>query len=162
PRTSCTDRFIFPSASGNARRLATLSASQATSVAVSVGATPSSTSHPAATSPVTSPPTVTFARRTRCKTARIGRNREESGRGAGRSRRVRGGAVGGQCRAFESAGGRTRVDPRPRTGSPEPIGPHTRGAAAMGMDDYTRHQQKIIKRYYENIDQIALQRLAEL
>ena len=32
----------------------------------------------------------------------------------------------------------------------------------MGMDDYTRHQQKIIKRYYENIDQIALQRLAEL
>ena len=32
----------------------------------------------------------------------------------------------------------------------------------MGMDDYTRHQQKIIKRYYENIDQISLQRLAEL
>jgi hypothetical protein len=32
----------------------------------------------------------------------------------------------------------------------------------MGMDDYTKHQQKIIKRYYENIDQIALQRLSEL
>ena len=32
----------------------------------------------------------------------------------------------------------------------------------MGMDDYTRHQQKIIKRYYENIDQISLQRLSEL
>jgi len=32
----------------------------------------------------------------------------------------------------------------------------------MGMQDYTAHQQKIIKRYYENIDQIALQRLAEL
>jgi hypothetical protein len=32
----------------------------------------------------------------------------------------------------------------------------------MGMDDYTKHQQKIIKRYYENIDQIAVQRLAEL
>jgi hypothetical protein len=28
--------------------------------------------------------------------------------------------------------------------------------------DYTTHQQKIIKRYYDNIDTIALQRLAEL
>ncbi|MSQ94630.1 MAG: hypothetical protein EXR98_08740 [Gemmataceae bacterium] len=28
--------------------------------------------------------------------------------------------------------------------------------------DYSAHQQKIIKRYYENIDGIALQRLAEL
>ena len=32
----------------------------------------------------------------------------------------------------------------------------------MGMDDYSRHQQKIIKRYYENIDQVAWQRLSEL
>lgn len=32
----------------------------------------------------------------------------------------------------------------------------------MGMQDYTAHQQKIIKRYYENIDQVALQRLGEL
>ena len=32
----------------------------------------------------------------------------------------------------------------------------------MGMEDYTKHQQKIIKRYYENIDQISLQRLSEL
>ncbi|MDB5311675.1 MAG: hypothetical protein JWO38_5877 [Gemmataceae bacterium] len=32
----------------------------------------------------------------------------------------------------------------------------------MGMDDYTKHQQKIIKRYYQNIDQISLQRLSEL
>ena len=32
----------------------------------------------------------------------------------------------------------------------------------MGMQDYTAHQQKIIKRYYDNIDQISLQRLAEL
>jgi hypothetical protein len=32
----------------------------------------------------------------------------------------------------------------------------------MGMDDYTAHQQKIIKRYYENQDTIQLQRLAEL
>lgn len=32
----------------------------------------------------------------------------------------------------------------------------------MGMQDYTAHQQKIIKRYYENIDTIALQRLSEL
>ncbi|HJZ58341.1 MAG TPA: hypothetical protein VKE74_25590 [Gemmataceae bacterium] len=32
----------------------------------------------------------------------------------------------------------------------------------MGMEDYTRHQQKIIKRYYQNLDQIALQRLSEL
>ncbi len=28
--------------------------------------------------------------------------------------------------------------------------------------DYNAHQQKIIKRYYENLDTIALQRLAEL
>ena len=32
----------------------------------------------------------------------------------------------------------------------------------MGMQDYTKHQQKIIKRYYQNIDQISLQRLSEL
>ena len=32
----------------------------------------------------------------------------------------------------------------------------------MGMEDYTKHQQKIIKRYYDNFDQIALQRLSEL
>lgn len=32
----------------------------------------------------------------------------------------------------------------------------------MGMQDYSPHQQKIIKRYYENIDQISLQRLSEL
>ena len=32
----------------------------------------------------------------------------------------------------------------------------------MGMEDYTKHQQKIIKRYYQNIDQIAWQRLSEL
>jgi hypothetical protein len=32
----------------------------------------------------------------------------------------------------------------------------------MGMEDYTKHQQKIIKRYYDNIDTIGLQRLAEL
>jgi hypothetical protein len=30
------------------------------------------------------------------------------------------------------------------------------------MSDFTPYQQKIIKRYYENQDQIALQRLAEL
>lgn len=32
----------------------------------------------------------------------------------------------------------------------------------MGMENYTPHQQKIIKRYYENIDQVAWQRLSEL
>jgi len=32
----------------------------------------------------------------------------------------------------------------------------------MAKQDYTPHQQKIIKRYYDNIDGIALQRLAEL
>lgn len=32
----------------------------------------------------------------------------------------------------------------------------------MGMENYTPHQQKIIKRYYDNIDQVAWQRLAEL
>lgn len=32
----------------------------------------------------------------------------------------------------------------------------------MPMDDYTRHQQGIIKRYYRNFDAIQAQRLAEL
>jgi hypothetical protein len=32
----------------------------------------------------------------------------------------------------------------------------------MGMQDFSAHQQKIIKRYYENRDQISLQRLSEL
>jgi hypothetical protein len=30
------------------------------------------------------------------------------------------------------------------------------------MDDYSPHQQKIIKRYYENFDAIQVQKLAEL
>ncbi len=32
----------------------------------------------------------------------------------------------------------------------------------MALDDYTAHQQKIIKRYYENRDDIDAQRLQEL
>jgi hypothetical protein len=32
----------------------------------------------------------------------------------------------------------------------------------MAQRDYTPHQEKIIKRYYNNLDSIALQRLAEL
>ena len=32
----------------------------------------------------------------------------------------------------------------------------------MGMENYTKHQQGIIKRYYENIDKVAWQRLSEL
>lgn len=32
----------------------------------------------------------------------------------------------------------------------------------MGMENYTPHQQKIIKRYYDNIDQVAWQRLSEM
>ena len=32
----------------------------------------------------------------------------------------------------------------------------------MGMEDFTRHQQGIIKRYYANQDGIQLQRLSEL
>ena len=31
----------------------------------------------------------------------------------------------------------------------------------MGMDNFTGHQQKIIKRYYDNIDSITLQKLGE-
>jgi hypothetical protein len=31
----------------------------------------------------------------------------------------------------------------------------------MGMNDFTAHQQKIIKRYYQNIDAISLQKLSE-
>jgi hypothetical protein len=30
------------------------------------------------------------------------------------------------------------------------------------LDDYTRHQQGIIKRYYNNLDKIQTQRLSEL
>ncbi len=30
------------------------------------------------------------------------------------------------------------------------------------LNDYTRHQQGIIKRYYRNLDKIQLQRLSEL
>ena len=32
----------------------------------------------------------------------------------------------------------------------------------MGLEDYTKYQQGIIKRYYEHADQIQLQRLGEL
>lgn len=32
----------------------------------------------------------------------------------------------------------------------------------MSLEDFTPHQQRIIKRYYANIDQIALQRLGEI
>ncbi len=32
----------------------------------------------------------------------------------------------------------------------------------MGMQDFTRSQQGIIKRYYDNIDGISLQKLGEL
>ena len=32
----------------------------------------------------------------------------------------------------------------------------------MGMEDFSRHQQGIIKRYYQNADGLQLQRLAEL
>ena len=32
----------------------------------------------------------------------------------------------------------------------------------MMLDEYSRHQQGIIKRYYNNIDKIQLQRLSEL
>ncbi len=32
----------------------------------------------------------------------------------------------------------------------------------MSKQDFSPHQQKIIKRYYDNIDTIALQRLADL
>lgn len=31
----------------------------------------------------------------------------------------------------------------------------------MGMDNFTGNQQKIIKRYYDNIDSITLQKLGE-
>ena len=32
----------------------------------------------------------------------------------------------------------------------------------MAMEDFSRHQQGIIKRYYANLDQSALQKLGEL
>lgn len=32
----------------------------------------------------------------------------------------------------------------------------------MGMDNYTKHQQGIIKRYYQNLDRITWQKLSEL
>ncbi len=36
------------------------------------------------------------------------------------------------------------------------------GDPIVGMEDYSRHQQSIIKRYYNNRDDIALQRAQEL
>jgi hypothetical protein len=38
--------------------------------------------------------------------------------------------------------------------------PPSRGGAML--DDYTRHQQGIIKRYYQNFDRIQVQKLSEL
>ena len=32
----------------------------------------------------------------------------------------------------------------------------------MGMENYSKHQQGIIKRYYENLEQVSWQRLSEL
>lgn len=32
----------------------------------------------------------------------------------------------------------------------------------MGMENYSKHQQGIIKRYYQNIDQITWQKLSDL
>ncbi len=32
----------------------------------------------------------------------------------------------------------------------------------MGMEDYTKHQQGIIKRYYQNFDQLTWQKLSDL
>ncbi len=32
----------------------------------------------------------------------------------------------------------------------------------MGMNDFSANQQKIIKRYYQNIDAISLQKLSEM
>jgi hypothetical protein len=32
----------------------------------------------------------------------------------------------------------------------------------MGMENYSKHQQGIIKRYYQNLDQITWQKLADL
>ena len=32
----------------------------------------------------------------------------------------------------------------------------------MGMENFTKHQQGIIKRYYQNIDQITWQKLSDL
>jgi hypothetical protein len=39
---------------------------------------------------------------------------------------------------------------------------HTEGTLPMAMEDFTRHQKGIIKRYYANHDSIQIQRLAEL
>jgi hypothetical protein len=32
----------------------------------------------------------------------------------------------------------------------------------MGMENFTKHQQGIIKRYYQNLDQISWQKLSEV
>src|ERR1700748_3180704 len=39
--------------------------------------------------------------------------------------------------------------------------PGTNRRPTMGMNDFSAHQQKIIKRYYQNIDAISLQKLSE-
>src|SRR6185503_12913568 len=71
PPTSRTLRFILPASSAKIRRLATLSTMYARSASVSPRPAPSSTSRPGPIAPVTRSPTVTFARETRCTTARM-------------------------------------------------------------------------------------------
>src|SRR5580765_7582666 len=41
-------------------------------------------------------------------------------------------------------------------------GGHRARDSTMSKQDFSPHQQKIIKRYYDNLDTIALQRLADL
>src|SRR5262249_12499171 len=110
---------------------------------------PSRTSRPRPISPTTSSSTVTRARQTRCRTARMIRSR---GRPLSSSfaqriaawKVIPGKSVPGWSKSHETVTMGRGI---------------TQGRT---MADYTPYQQKIIKRYYDNQDTLAQQRLAEL
>ena len=71
PPISANERFIFPSSSGKIRKPTIFSARYSASPGPSSSPTPNRTSSPVPISPEISPATVTFARETRCTTARM-------------------------------------------------------------------------------------------
>src|SRR5262249_28956219 len=138
------------------RRGTTLSASQRTCSLLSVGATPRSTSRPCSMAPTTSSATTTRARRTRCKTARMGAPQTDEPLALDGSGPVR--------PAQPALTGKDRTE---RVMSGRPAGRRRGQRIALlqpeaRMADFTPYQQKVIKRYYDNQDALARQRLAEL
>src|SRR5690606_14870751 len=93
-----TERFILPCSSGKMRRLATLSITYCTSASPSPAPAPTRTRRPRPIRPTTWPSTVTWARETRCTTARtsaiLGPSRAEFQAPAGQPPRLVPGRTG--------------------------------------------------------------------